>query len=105
MSEINKRLTKKYIDVMSAYLEGKEIETLLGVGKHNIDEEWNTVETPLWDFTRASYRVKKEPLELSVVIGESGEVIGVYNSDTKSDYANLGAGYKVVRMVEAKPEV
>lgn len=46
------------ISVMQAFKEGKRIECKL---KFESGKDWETVETPYWDWIRSDYRVKEEP--------------------------------------------
>ena len=54
------KTTKKHIEVMQAFIDGKEIE-YERINRTNISEIWKDCSTPTWDFTNYIYRIK--PLE------------------------------------------
>ncbi len=49
--------TKKCIEVMQAYVDGKEIEANVSCG----DATWNVVDDILWNWWSNIYRIKEEP--------------------------------------------
>ena len=55
---MNKEQTAKLIEVMQAYVDGKEIESQ---ATHVCNPEWATDKDPSWNCAFYLYRVKKEP--------------------------------------------
>lgn len=51
------KTTKKYIEVMQAFIDGKEIE-YKRINRTNGSEIWKTASTPVWDFANYTYRIK-----------------------------------------------
>ncbi len=49
--------TKEYIEVMQAFLDGKEIE-YERINRTNVSKIWKECTTPIWDFTNYTYRIK-----------------------------------------------
>ena len=55
--------TKKAVEVMQAYLEGKVIE-----GRRNGSTNgWIRLRSPEWNWSETEYRVKPEPKEIYVI--------------------------------------
>ena len=54
--------TKKCIEVMQAYVDGKEIERRWVAER---EEEWRSVETPNWFWNTHDYRVKPKNLKVT----------------------------------------
>ena len=53
------KIAKEHIEVMQAFIDGKEIEFKQDSYKGN----WKTVNTPIWDFNNYQYRIKpSEPV-------------------------------------------
>jgi len=52
--------TKEKIEVMHAYLDGKQIQTRL-IGERNRWATWKPKKEPVWDFWHCEYRIKPEP--------------------------------------------
>ena len=55
---MTKEETKKAIEVMQAYVDGKQIQFK---GFANNDYPWNDIDDPTWDLGELAYRVKPEP--------------------------------------------
>ena len=57
---MNRDETKKCIEIMQAYVDGKTIES-----RRNSAVQWNHIDgkhaTPSWNFVEAEYRIKPEP--------------------------------------------
>lgn len=53
---MTKEETKKAIEVMQAYVDGKHIQAR-GIGRNDI---WGEVINPMWDFDTFEYRIKPE---------------------------------------------
>lgn len=53
---MDKEQTKACIEVMQAYVDGKEIQ--LRTNQHN---EWLTINSPSWDWAAWEYRIKPAP--------------------------------------------
>ena len=51
------KTTKKHIEVMQAFIDGKEIE-YERINRTNVSEIWKDCTTPIWDFTSYLYRIK-----------------------------------------------
>ena len=51
------KTTKKHIEVMQAFIDGKEIE-YERINRTNVSEIWKTASTPMWDFANYTYRIK-----------------------------------------------
>ena len=51
------KTTKQHIEVMQAFIDGKEIE-YERINRTNVSEIWKTASTPIWDFTNYTYRIK-----------------------------------------------
>ena len=62
---MNREETKKAIAVMQAYVDGKQIESAQQNYKYTLQEG---CDSPLWDWSLYSYRVKPEPIECWVTI-------------------------------------
>lgn len=54
------KTTEEMIEVMNAYVSGKEIEFFDGYG-------WYPSNTPTWDWGSRDYRIKTKPTRLEVV--------------------------------------
>ena len=54
--------TKKAIEVMQAYVDGKEIERRW-VAKE--EDEWRSTETPNWFWNTHDYRIKPQPMKVT----------------------------------------
>jgi len=52
--------TKHAIEVMQAYVDGKEVECL---ARRVSGDEWEKVVSPAWNWIRYDYRIKPEPRE------------------------------------------
>ena len=50
--------TKKHMEVMQAFIDGKEIE-YERINRTNVSEIWKDCTTPIWDFTNYIYRIKQ----------------------------------------------
>ena len=53
-TQLHKEWTKKMVDVMQAYIDGKEIEERCGLGN------WYGCAFPTWDWMECDYRIKGE---------------------------------------------
>ncbi len=62
---MNKKETKKVIEVMQAYVDGKEIEIL------SEKDTWTTVENPSW-IDKVGYRIKPKPREFEIMVMGDG---------------------------------
>ena len=51
------KATKKHIEVMQAFLDGKEIE-YERINRTNVSEIWKDCTSPIWDFENFIYRIK-----------------------------------------------
>ena len=51
------KTAKKHIEVMQAFINGKEIE-YERINRTNVSEIWKDCTTPIWDFTNYTYRIK-----------------------------------------------
>ena len=56
------KTTKKHIEVMQAFIDGKEIE-YERINRTNVSEIWKTASTPMWNFTNYKYRIKQSKPE------------------------------------------
>ena len=52
------KTAKKHIDVMQAFIDGKEIE-YERINRTNVSEIWKDCTAPIWDFTNYTYRIKQ----------------------------------------------
>lgn len=73
---MNKENTKKAIEVMQAYLDGKPIE-FKWIG----NDEWEDVKDggPNWLWSNCVYRVKTTPMEIEVWVHDGGKIISTEN--------------------------
>jgi hypothetical protein len=74
--------TQEKIDVLTAYRDGKQIQTRER-GIH--DSEWSETASPTWDFSRAEYRVKPEPRRIWVNSYAKQYTSFYFNSKMKAD--------------------
>ena len=82
---------EEMIAVIQAHKEGKAIE-VTGAG---IDE-WTVANSPLWDFNKYRYRVKRAPRE--IYLSERG---GVFDSGLyKTRREAIAFGAKAVKFIE-----
>jgi hypothetical protein len=56
--------TKKCVEVMQAYVDGKEVERHLPEPQEG---GWHSMEDPGWEFPRCKYRIKEEPIDPRIV--------------------------------------
>lgn len=54
---MSKSEAKEFIEIMQAYVDGKEIEYRAKNG------EWFVIENPVWNFNEVEYRVRVKPKE------------------------------------------
>ena len=87
--------TKKHIEIMQAYVDGKEIEVRLP-----LTERWETTLNPTWDLPCILYRIKETVIILPIVktgetqyslITATGAKIGVIETPGWTNF--LGYGY------------
>lgn len=52
--QLHKEWTRQLIEVMQAYIDGKEIEERCGLGN------WHDCPIPIWDWIGNDYRIKGE---------------------------------------------
>lgn len=91
--------TKKAIEVMQAFVDGKPCEW-----KFEHIGPWDRVFRPTWDWHKHDYRIKPEPKEIWVNEYDDGSA-SAYNSEDKALYAyNDGATRKAVRYREVIEE-
>jgi len=64
---MNREKTRKAIEVMQAYLDGKEIQSCDG-----IEDAWADITNPVWSWFEYRYRIKPEPREFWVDVDDSG---------------------------------
>ena len=91
--------TKKAIEVMQAFVDGKEIE-ICYVG----DRSWSEISSPVWGWVDSKYRVKSaEPkkVKLLAYLSNSGELRFVRAGETWPD----GQGYRRVPSEDKEVEL
>lgn len=91
--------TKKAIEVMQAFVDGKEIEY-----RGNGDCDWTKLSIPAWDWSKYIYRIKPaEPkkVKLLAYISNSGELRFVRSGETWPD----GQGYRRVPSEDKEVEL
>ena len=54
--------TKKCIEVMQAYVDGKEIEVK---NPDNEKDNWQITRNPVWSWARLNYRIKPQPMKVT----------------------------------------
>jgi hypothetical protein len=65
---VNREETKKAIEVMQAYVDGKEVE----VFREDVGPEWFPIAfegrpfSPIWNWEKLDYRIKSKPREFWV---------------------------------------
>ena len=85
--------TKKAIEIMQAYVDGKNIQVLS-------DGEWLTfggMGAPEWNFSERHYRVKPEPLECWVTVMDGNHCSTVYNKEYSAEHILPNAEHWTVR--------
>ena len=92
--------TKKAIEVMQAYVDGKEIQDK-SIGDYAY-ADWLTLQTePTWDFSSVEYRVKPEPLECWVTVFKDSMISTAHNSKEGAlKIANCDKGWTVRKFRE-----
>jgi hypothetical protein len=89
--------TKEKIEVMQAYLDGKQIEARGKPAKAT--HTWTPLHnTPTWDWLRTDYRVKKEPAVAWGVVSDKAELLSVHKRVAEALIASIGG--TVVKLVE-----
>lgn len=73
--------TKKAIEVMQAFVDGKVVEYRWAA---HTTEPWETATSPSWSWGQVEYRIKPQPKEIWVNEYTTGEA---YNYDSPSDAA------------------
>lgn len=69
--------TKKMIEVMQAFVDGKEIESTYGFG----DDYWYDEKSPNWDWCVHEYRIKEHKPKFKV-----GDYVRILNGREIKDY-------------------
>ena len=96
---MNIEQTKKAIEVMQAYVEGKEIEYC-----YVSEVEWCKTIGPVWDWSKYIYRIKPAELKkvkLLAYLSNSGELRFVRSGETWPD----GQGYRRVPSEDKEVEL
>lgn len=90
---MNKEETKKAIEVMQAYVDGKEIEYLWGAS-------WNPTQlkSPIWDWASVEYRIK--PQEPRVFWLYNGYYYTIEAQANRAYEAGGGGGEKPIKVIE-----
>lgn len=78
--------TKKAIEVMQAYVDGKKIECRW---KAEEEDEWRGSEYPLWLWDTRDYRIKPQPMKVTEEEKKFMEQIWLKNKQTGHVYAVL----------------
>ena len=79
---MNRVETKKAIAVMQAYVDGKQIEAAQENYTSTLQEG---CDSPLWDWSSYSYRVKPEPIECWVNVLDGEICSTVYMTKEEAD--------------------
>ena len=66
------KTTKEMIEVMQAYVDGKEIEYT----NKNSPMDWLKTKDPLWDWNASDYRVKQAPEYVPFTFEDAEQLIG-----------------------------
>ncbi|WP_045736771.1 hypothetical protein [Xanthomonas sp. MUS 060] len=106
---MNKTETQRMIEVMQAYIDGKQIECG-DVGSCSV---WTTISDPLWDWGCCDYRVKQEPRVIYVNEYSDGSIAphdNMVSADCMcihetAEEARRGANDKVLRVAVKYREV
>lgn len=70
---MNREETIKNIEIMKAWVDGKEIQAReLNNAKVRT---WNSVVYPSWNFHSCEFRIKPEPMELWIYVNPDGSVV------------------------------
>jgi len=91
---------KEQIAVMQGFANGKEIEFR---APNEINDRWEKIETPLWDWHNFEYRIKPEPpikITLWGIVSKKHGVLQMYHN--KQDAINIHVpkiGQQVVKFI------
>lgn len=92
--------TKQAAQVMLAWAEGKTIEV---ISTNDTCNDWRVVskfESPMWDWYKFEYRVKKEPRKFYVVYNSKGEWIDEDDQLDRLQSRNKGDCFTIVSFTE-----
>jgi len=93
---MNVERTKKCIEVMQAFVEGKEVEWRRKYQEH---EQWKVINTaPTWNFTRFDYRIRKEPIEVWAFVSDRG--VSLAEPEFLRKGASIGSDTRLIRLRE-----
>jgi len=93
---MNRKETRKAIEVMQAYVDGAEIECLSKKINYESERDWYT-EEPMWHWPSWEYRIKPKPREFWIWHSADGETLWreIYGPDDDDRDA-----IKVVEVIE-----
>jgi hypothetical protein len=94
---LNIEETKKAIEVMQAFVDGKAIQCYSGFG-------WEPIKEPFWRWGSVNYRIKPEPKEIWVNEYSDGSNYGYDCRDNAIAAARDDAARKAVRYREVIEE-
>ena len=97
---MSKSEAKEFIEIMQAYVDGKEIEYRAKNG------EWFVIENPAWNFNEVEYRVRvkpKEKIPLFRALFEAGgkfySLDRLFRSEQEVHNSHLN-GVRFIRLIE-----
>ena len=90
---------REMIEVLQHFVDGGMIEFRSTIVDDDDYLIWQDAVVPTWNFDDFDYRIKPKPLELWAVVMDVGDVLGVFNSNTRAhafrDAAEIGRVIKV----------
>ena len=90
--------TKEKIEVMQAYLDGKQIQSKAKRPRYRVEggwADWTSHKQPVWDFWSCEYRIKPEPripIEEWRIVYEAGDSTGPFGSHIDAEAYLLTCG-------------
>lgn len=89
---------KKHKDLIGKWAAGAEIQYF-----SEFHRQWVPTTAPDWD-SDVEYRIKPNPLERWLVLGENGALYSAHLSEDAARAAGYGKGWRVVHMKEVIDE-
>ena len=97
---MNREKTEKAIDVMQAYVDGKEVQ-FKRIDSRKAWEDFKPWSTPIWDWYCFDYRVKPEPIVRWAALSTENEVIVLYRTKEEAERSSWD---RIVKLVEVEDD-